>query len=120
MSRDGCIPFRAQPRPPVHYGRPGRLRKYGMGSPHEERGKRGSLSGPHGSILRKTLARAASDRATSGGRRMFHLGNERSKTDQGSKPFVHPDMLAQPYAASSLFAAANNFTVGSSWPCRFF
>jgi hypothetical protein len=45
---------------------------------------------------------------------MFHLGNERSETDQGSKPFVRSDMLAQPYAASSLFAAANYFTVGRS------
>src|ERR1700730_14118866 len=69
---------------------------------------------------RKTLARAASDRATSGGRRMFHLGNERSKTGQGFKSFVHSNMLPQPYAASSLFAATNNFTVGRSWPCRLF
>jgi hypothetical protein len=61
---------------------------------------------------RKTLARAASDRATSGGRRMFHLGNERSKTEKGFKSFVHFNMLPQPYAASSLFAAANHFTVG--------
>jgi hypothetical protein len=61
---------------------------------------------------RKTLARAALDRATSGGRRMLHLGNERSKTAQGFKSFVRSGMLPQPYAASSLFAAANNFTVG--------
>jgi hypothetical protein len=43
---------------------------------------------------------------------MLHLGNERSKTAQGFKSFVHSIMLPQPYAASSLFAAVNNFTVG--------
>jgi hypothetical protein len=43
---------------------------------------------------------------------MLHLGNERSKTPKGFKSFVRSTMLPQPYAASSLFAAANNFTVG--------
>src|ERR1700730_11545031 len=91
-----------------------------MGSPQEERGKRGSLSGPHGSILEKN---ASACRVGPGHIRRppdVPLSNERSKTGQGFKSFVHSNMLPQPYAASSLFAATNNFTVGRSWPCRLF
>jgi len=47
-----------------------------INSPPTTEGKRGSLSGPAGSIREKTLLlRAALDRATSGGRRMLHLGS---------------------------------------------
>jgi hypothetical protein len=47
-------------------------------SPPRREGKRGSLSGPAGSILEK-YARGALDLATSGGRRMLHSAIERLK-----------------------------------------
>src|ERR1700731_3667301 len=83
-----------------------------MGSPQEGRGKRGSPSGPDGSILEKN---ASACRVGPGHTRRppdVPLRQRTLETDQGFKSFVHSSMLPQPYAASSLFAAANYFTVG--------
>jgi hypothetical protein len=59
-----------------------------IGSPPRREGKRGSLSGPAGSILEK-YARGAPDLATSGGRRMLHLDDERSNQTKVSRAFAY-------------------------------